>query len=73
MNLWKTPTGAERKNNPLGFREQAILEKFSHFELKGYYDAGNVYRSFFVPLWEVVGNKNSFEYYMNGGQIHIVG
>jgi hypothetical protein len=73
MNQWKTETGAERKNNPLGYREQEILNKFDTIKLKGFYDAGNMNFHFYVPLYEVEGDNTSFEYYVSGGQISIVG
>jgi len=72
MNQWKTPTGKERLNNPFGYREQAILENFSHFELKDWYNAGNAYHDFYLPLYECIGNETSFEYYYNG-KVNIVG
>lgn len=74
MDQWKTPRGVERKNNPFGYREQAILENFSHFELRSVYD-GSRYGSpaYYLPLYECVGNNTSFEYYVHGGQIHITG
>jgi hypothetical protein len=73
MNLWKTPNGKERKNNPFGYREEKVLENFSHIEFRGFYNAGNYNHNFYVPLWVVIGNETSFEYYMSGGKINIVG
>lgn len=74
VDLWKTPTGAERKNNPFGHREQYALEYFDRCTLKGYYDAGNYHRSYYIPLWDVYATDcYGFEYYVNGGQIHITG
>lgn len=72
-NLWKSPTGKERANNPFGYREQEALETFEYFELRGFYDAGNIYHKFYVPLYICVGAETSFEYYISGGQINIVG
>lgn len=72
MNLWKSPTGKERKNSPFGYREEAILEGFTHFTLKGFYDARNYQRSYYLPLYECHGNGNSFEYYYNG-KVNIIG
>jgi hypothetical protein len=72
-NLWKSPTGKERANNPFGYREEEALETFEYFELRGFYDAGNRYRKFYVPLYTCVGAETSFEYYMSGGGINIVG
>jgi hypothetical protein len=72
-NLWKSPTGKERTNNPFGYREQDALETFEYFELRGFYDAGNRYRKFYVPLYTCVGAETSFEYYISGGNINIVG
>lgn len=79
MDLWKTPRGLERKNNPFGYREEDILENFSHFEMGEYYDAANYYQSqsgmhFYIPLWDVVAKDgNSFQYYFWGGEMSIVG
>lgn len=73
MKQWKTPTGAERKNNPFGYREQDILANFSHFTLKSFYNAGNAYVDFYIPLYECVSKDGaSFEYYYNG-EVNIVG
>jgi len=72
-NLWKSPTGKERANNPFGYREEEALETFEYFELRGFYDAGNRYRKFYVPLYTCVGAETSFEYYISGGGINIVG
>jgi hypothetical protein len=72
-NLWKSPTGKERVNNPFGYREQEALETFEYFELRGFYDAGNRYHKFYVPLYICVGAETSFEYYISGGSINIVG
>jgi hypothetical protein len=72
-NLWKSPSGKERVNNPFGYREQDALETFEYFELRGFYDAGNRYRKFYVPLYICVGAETSFEYYISGGEINIVG
>ena len=74
MNLYKTPRGVERKNNPFGYREQYVLDNFSHFELKDFYNAGNRYHDFYVPYYEVVSKDGrTFEYAMYGGEIHILG
>lgn len=71
-NHYKTPSGAERKNNPFGYREQEILEDFTDFELIGFYEAGNYGRNYYLPLYSCNGANNSFEYYYNG-KVNIVG
>jgi hypothetical protein len=73
MDQWKSPKGAERKNNPFGYREQDILDNFSTITFNGYYDAGNRYHSSYLPLYLVSGNETTFEYYVSGGQIKIIG
>jgi hypothetical protein len=74
MNQWKTPSGAERKDNPFGYREQDILENFKSMRILQFYDAGNRYSSFYVPLYSVHSKKgNYFEYYVSGGEVNIVG
>jgi hypothetical protein len=72
LNLWKTPIGVERKNNPFGYCEQKVLETFENFRFIGFYDAGNYSRSFYVPLYECNGEEGSFEYYYSGGEVNIV-
>ena len=72
-NLWKSPTGKERTNNPFGYREQDALETFEYFELRGFYDAGNRYRKFYVPLYTCVGADSNFEYAFYGGEVNILG
>jgi hypothetical protein len=72
MNQWKTPRGIERKNNPFGYREQSALETFKHFELIGFYNAGNAYTNSYLPLYECIGEESSFEYYYNG-TVNIIG
>lgn len=72
-NLWVTPTGAERKNNPFGYREQHALENFERIVLVGYYDAGR-HRSYYIPLYDVYAKDGyGFQYYVNGGEISIIG
>lgn len=73
-NLWLTPIGAERKNNPFGYREQEALKDFDCCMLSGYWDAGNSYHSFYVPIYDVYSKTGyGFQYYVSGGQIHIIG
>ena len=74
MNLWKSPTGKVRANNPFGSREQRILDDFSHFEFGGFYDDGNSYRSNFIPIY-IVHSKDgaAFEYIFRGGSLKIIG
>ena len=72
-NLYKSPTGKERKNNPFGYREQLTLETFDGFYFDGFFDAGNMFNSFYVPIYTVAGDNNSFQYYMAGGKIEIIG
>jgi hypothetical protein len=67
-NLWKSPTGKERTNNPFGYREQEALDTFEYFELRGFYDAGNYNNKFYVPLYNCVGADSSFEYAFYGGK-----
>jgi len=73
LNLWKTPKGVERKNNPFGYREEDALETFEYFEFAGTYDIGNRNFSHHVPLYNVVGKETGFQYHMKNGEINIVG
>lgn len=85
---WKTPRGIERKHNPFGYREEEILDNFSHFTFEGFYDDANYYMSRdghhnYLPIYGVHGkladdSTSSFDYYMargtgyNGGSVEII-
>lgn len=69
---WKTDTGKERKNNPFGHRGQDAIDTFERFELAGFYDIGNSYHSFYVPIYNCIGKESSFQYYYNG-EVNIIG
>ena len=73
FKLYKTPRGVERENMPYGYRETAILDSLEEIRLKEFYDAGNAYVSFYVPEYVAYGAEGSFEYYVSGGEIHIIG
>jgi len=74
-NLGFTPKGAERRNSPYGYREEQIVSLKGDLSLIGSYDAGNMFRSYYVPLYEAYSKKarTSMQYYVWGGKIHIVG
>lgn len=69
-NLYKSPRGVERKNNPFGYREMNIIDNYAgeNFTFKGFYDAGRYGFHNYVPVYEVGG----MEYYNCGG-IQIIG
>lgn len=78
-NLWITPRGVERKNNPYGYRETSILRSFKTIRLAGVFDATppgwkvmfGPSQKLYIPYYKVVGDGNSFEYYVQGGEIHL--
>ena len=70
---------ALRSNCPLGYRELTILLQFDHFTFTGFYDASNYaqvqmgFRALY-PLWRTYDKDgDSFEYYLEAGQMQIVG
>jgi len=72
--LGYTPKGKERKNTPYGYSEMESVKHIITIKLIGIYDAGNMFRSFYVPLYRVyTDGERDFEYYVSGGKIHIVG
>lgn len=72
LNLWRTPTGRERLNNPFGYREQDAITNFNRCELAGYYDVGNY--NYYVPIYDVCATDGyGFQYYMSSGKISIIG
>lgn len=72
LNLYETPKGIERKNHPFGYREIEVIKNFSHFTFSGFYDAGNSYHSYYLPLYYCYGDNTCFEYYYNG-KVNIIG
>jgi hypothetical protein len=75
MNEYKTPRGIERKNNPFGYREQEALDAgLKAFTYDGHFDAGNAYVSWYAPIYTYIGKDGgSFQYYVGGGKINIIG
>ena len=78
-NQWKTPTGAERKNNPFGYREEEVIDNFSHFELCEFLNNINSTQASmninnYLPLWNVYSKDDGcFQYYSDFKGIHIIG
>lgn len=74
-NLYKTPRGIERKNNPFGYREQESIDSgLDYFTYDGHFDAGNMYVSWYSPIYTFHGKDGSgFQYYVAGGEIKIIG
>lgn len=73
-NQRRTPTGAERKNNPFGAREEAVLDNFDRFEVNQFFDAGNQFVKSNVPQFTVVAKDGStFEYHFSRGKVNIIG
>lgn len=70
---------AIRSNSPLGYRELTILLQFDHFTFSGFYDASNYYQSQsgyknLYPLWKCYDRDgDSFEYYLEAGEMQIIG
>lgn len=73
-NLYKTPAGKERKNNPFGAREISVLEGENiKIDLCGLYDRGCYGRRNYTPNYCVYSENGSFEYvpYCNGHECYI--
>jgi hypothetical protein len=75
LDQYKTPRGVERKNNPFGLREMNILDTgLGYFTYDGHYDAGNMNFSFYLPIYTFYDKEGfSFQYYVSGGKINIIG
>lgn len=79
LKQWKTPTGAERKNNPFGQREEHVLEKFDEFRLIDFmdtatYSATQMGIHFYIPVYEIKARDGTyFQYYVDYKGIHITG
>lgn len=73
-NVAKTPIGNIRKNNPFSDYElRVIFDTFSHFTIRGFYDAGKG-MSFMVPIYGCHGfnaghdQERRFDYYCGAWQ-----
>lgn len=75
LNLYKTPRGVIRKNNPYGYREMEALDSgLKGFTYDGHFNAGNYSFSWYAPIYTFIGKNNtSFQYYVRGGEIVIIG
>lgn len=74
LNLYKTPAGKERKNNPFGAREIDVLEGENiKIDLCGFYDVGKYGFKNYLPNYCVYSSNGSFEYvpYCNGYECYI--
>lgn len=70
MGLRFTPTGKVRSNSPYSYREEDILDNFSHFTFCGFYsERGNYY----IRMYNCYSKDgNCFQYYYNG-KMNIIG
>lgn len=70
MSLRFTPTGKDRLNSPYGYREEDILDNFSHFTFCGFYtERGH----FYIRMYNCYSKDgNCFQYYYNG-KMNIIG
>lgn len=72
-NLYVSPTGKIRKNNPFGWREMDILECLND-KLEAYFIGFVNIGSFYpchVPIYKYTNGEKSFSYYVNGKEISI--
>jgi len=72
LNVHQTPRGIERKNTPFKHREIETLKSFTHFEFKGFYNAGNHGIDHHISLYLCCGNNGEFLYYYDG-DVNIIG
>ena len=68
-----TPLGKVRKNTPFGYREENAIETFKEFRLSSFTDRGNQFREYWIPVWDVIGKENSFQYVVEMGTASIIG
>ncbi len=75
-NLYKSPSGKVRKHNPFGAREVAALgdgwDASARFTFDGFVNVGR-FVSYYVPVYTLERGDDTFQYYVNGGQIVICG
>lgn len=71
--VW-TPTGRERKNNPLSPNQVLVLKDFERFEFRGYVTFYRSWRSVVRPVYRVVAGDGSwFDYAVNYNASELMG
>ena len=72
---WLKKLQRKRKNNPFGYRENEIINNATakDFTFRGFYDAGNGWRSYFLPIYELNGMKYIAYYGNRNEPIYIIG
>jgi len=65
-----TPTGKEKEGSPYGYREISIIDNPEEIRLKDFYPVG---ANYYTPVYEACGKDSCMEYYVQGGQISIIG
>ena len=73
-----TPRGIERKNSPFGYREEDAIETFKEFRLDSFTNRNNYFQQEnnifnWLPVWNVIGKKNSFQYIVENETASIIG
>lgn len=72
LNLWKSPTGKERINNPFGYREQDAIKNIEYITFDGFLDDGNIGFSYFTPIYTITGKESNFQYIIKAGKPYII-
>lgn len=72
MNLYRSPTGKIRKNNPFDEHQIQALESFKTIELVGFHAVRYLFEVcvFYAPLYRVC--PNSFDYYVQCGGLRLI-
>ena len=74
LNLWLTPSGKERKNNPFDYREQNIIDNFDYATLASWHCPVASYFAYYYPVYRIYDTEgNYFEYACIGFNIKILG
>ena len=63
--------GEPKAGQALGYREIEIIKTAtaSDFSFVCFYDAGNCFNHYYIPVYNVAG----MEYFVNGGKINVIG
>jgi hypothetical protein len=59
-----------KNKRSLGLREEEALKTLETIRLVEFYSENGRY---YYPVYRVSGKETGFEYYVSGGQIHIIG
>ena len=64
--------GDLRKTSFLGAREVKAVKTLQQIQFSGFYEHRNQFSTYYYPVYTVLGEVYSFDYYLFGGEMQII-